>query len=61
MRAWKVIKKWACWIVLIKFIVTTILHLLGIYELNNGEILSRSAFAILGVVMVLEEEYREGK
>jgi hypothetical protein len=31
------------------------------YELNNGEILSRSAFAILGVVMVLENEYREGK
>lgn len=61
MRAWKVIKKWACWIVLIKFIVTTILHLLGIYELNNGEILSRSAFAILGVVVILENEYREGK
>lgn len=61
MRAWKVIKKWACWIVLIRFIVTTILHLLGMYELNNGEILSRSAFAILGVVMVLENEYREGK
>lgn len=61
MRVWKVIKKWACWIVLIQFIVTTILHLLGLYELNNGEILSRSAFAILGVVMVLEEEYREGK
>jgi len=47
--------------VLIQFIVTTILHLLGIYELNNGEILSRSVFAILGVVMVLENEYREGK
>jgi len=61
LRAWKVIKKWACWIVLIKFIVTTILHLLGIYELNNGEILSRSAFAILGVVVILENEYREGK
>lgn len=61
MRAWKVIKKWACWIILTQFIVTTILHLLGLYELNNGEILSRSIFAILGVVMVLEEEYREGK
>lgn len=61
MRAWKVIKKWACWIILTQFIVTTILHLLGLYELNNGEILSRSIFAILGVVTVLEEEYREGK
>jgi len=55
------IEKWACWIILTQFIVTTILHLLGLYELNNGEILSRSIFAILGVVMVLEEEYREGK
>ncbi|MEB5950513.1 MULTISPECIES: hypothetical protein [Enterococcus] len=61
MKAWKMIEKWACWIILTQFIVTTILHLLGLYELNNGEILSRSIFAILGVVMVLEEEYREGK
>lgn len=61
MRAWKTTKKWVCWIILIQIVVTTILHLLGLYELNNGEILSRSIFAILGVVMVLEEEYREGK
>jgi hypothetical protein len=61
LRAWKTIKKWVCWIILIQIVVTTILHLLGLYELNNGEILSRSIFAILGVVTVLEEEYREGK
>lgn len=61
MRAWKTIKKWVCWIILIQIVVTTILHLLGLYELSNGEILSRSIFAILGVVTVLEEEYREGK
>ena len=61
MRTWKIIKKWVCWIILIQIVVTTILHLLGLYELNNGEILSRSIFAILGVVMVLENEYREGK
>lgn len=61
MRAWKVIKKWACWIILTQFIVTTILHLLGLYELSNSGILSRSIFAILGVVTVLEEEYREDK
>lgn len=61
MRAWKTIKKWVCWIILIQIVVTTILHLLGLYELNHGEILSRSIFAILGVVTVLEEEYREGK
>ena len=61
MRAWKTIKKWVCWIILIQIVVTTILHLLGLYELNNGEILSRSIFAILVVVTVLEEEYREGK
>jgi len=61
LRTWKIIKKWVCWIILIQIVVTTILHLLGLYELNNGEILSRSIFAILGVVTVLEEEYREGK
>lgn len=61
MRTWKIIKKWVCWIILIQIVVTTILHLLGLYELNNGEILSLSVFAILGVVTVLEEEYREGK
>lgn len=61
MRAWKIIKKCVCWIILIQIVVTTILHLLGLYELNNGEILSRSIFAILGVVTVLQEEYREGK
>lgn len=61
MKVWKTFKKWVCWIILIQIVVTTILHLLGLYELNNGEILSRSIFAILGVVMVLEEEYREGK
>lgn len=61
MRAWKTTKKWVCWIILIQIVFTTILHLLGLYELNNGEILSRSIFAILGVAMVLEEEYREGK
>lgn len=61
MRAWKTTKKWVCWIILIQIVFTTILHLLGLYELNNGEILSRSIFAILGVSMVLEEEYREGK
>lgn len=61
MRAWKTIKKWVCWIILIQIVVTTILHLLGLYELNNGEILSRSIFAILGVITVLEEEYKEGK
>jgi len=55
------IKKWACWIILTQFIVTTILHLLGLYELSNSGILSRSIFAILGVVTVLEEEYREDK
>lgn len=61
MKVWKTFKKWACWITLIQIVVTTVLHLLGLYELNDGEILPRSIFAIIGVVMVLEEEYREDK